>query len=92
MTSMAATAAGPLSLVVSNPLLSRAAPAAGGLGLAVLLVDTDRVMASIDERIYGLPLVNSGLMDLNSLASAGRISRPQDSGLAANAGMFDRES
>src|SRR3982751_348216 len=52
-TSMAATAAGPLSIVVSAPLLSTAAAAAGEPGVAVLLVDTERVMGSIDERIYG---------------------------------------
>jgi len=46
---MASTAAVPLS-VASSPLLSRAA---GKARVAVLLVDTERVMGAIDERIYG---------------------------------------
>jgi alpha-N-arabinofuranosidase len=50
---MATTAAVPLSIVVSSPLVSGAAPAAGESRVAVLLVDVERVMASIDERIYG---------------------------------------
>jgi alpha-N-arabinofuranosidase len=33
--------------------LRKAAPAPGDSRVAVLLVDTDRVLASIDERIYG---------------------------------------
>jgi alpha-N-arabinofuranosidase len=49
---MAATAAGPLS-VVSSPFLSSAAPVVGEARVAVLLVDTDRVTVPIDERIYG---------------------------------------
>jgi alpha-N-arabinofuranosidase len=53
VSSIAASAAAPLSVVVSNPLLLRAAPAAGEPGVAVLPVDTERVIASIDERIYG---------------------------------------
>jgi alpha-N-arabinofuranosidase len=52
MTSMAATAAVPLS-IVSNPLPSRAAPAVDGTRVAILPVDTDRVIATIDQRIYG---------------------------------------
>jgi alpha-L-arabinofuranosidase len=52
MSSMASTAAVPLS-VASRPLLSSAAPAAREARVAVLLVDTERVMAAIDERIYG---------------------------------------
>jgi alpha-N-arabinofuranosidase len=52
VSSLAATAAGPLS-VKSSPLLSSAAPAAGEARVAVLLVDTDRVTVPIDERIYG---------------------------------------
>jgi alpha-N-arabinofuranosidase len=39
--------------IVSSPLLSSAAPAAGEARVAVLLVDTERVMGAIDERIYG---------------------------------------
>jgi alpha-L-arabinofuranosidase len=64
MRSMAASAV-PLSVVVSSPRLSRAAPAAGEPGVAVLLVDTERVMASIDERIYGhfLEHINHSVVD-----------------------------
>ena len=51
--SIAATAAGPLSVAVTSPILSRAEPAETGARVAVLLVDTDRVTTSIDERIYG---------------------------------------
>src|SRR5689334_22618720 len=51
MSSMA-SAAVPLS-IASRPLLSSAAPAASEARVAVLLVDTERVMAAIDERIYG---------------------------------------
>ena len=50
--SLGASMAGPLSLVVPSPLLPRA-EAAGEPGVAVLLVDVDRVMARIDKRIYG---------------------------------------
>ncbi|MEO8592430.1 MAG: alpha-N-arabinofuranosidase [Candidatus Solibacter sp.] len=52
ISSMAA-AATPLSLVVSNPLVSQAAPPAGEPRVAILAVDTDRPMANIDQRIYG---------------------------------------
>jgi alpha-N-arabinofuranosidase len=52
VSSMAATAAGPLS-VVSSPFLSSAVPAVGETRVAALLVDTDRVTTPIDERIYG---------------------------------------
>ena len=52
VSSMAATAAGPLS-VVSSPFLSSAAPVVGESRVAVLLVDMDRVTVPIDERIYG---------------------------------------
>jgi alpha-N-arabinofuranosidase len=60
-----ATAAVPLSIVVSGPRVSRAAPAAGEPGVAVLLVDTERGMASIDERIYGhfLEHINHSVVD-----------------------------
>lgn len=51
MRSMAAAAV-PVS-VVSNPLTATAAPATDKPGVAVLLVDTETVMARIDERIYG---------------------------------------
>jgi alpha-N-arabinofuranosidase len=62
---MAAGAAGPLSVVVSSPRLSRAAPAAGSPGVAVLLVDAETVTASIDERIYGhfLEHINHSVVD-----------------------------
>jgi len=52
MSSMAATAAVPLS-AMSSPLLSSVVAASGDPKVAVLLIDTDRVKASIDERIYG---------------------------------------
>src|ERR1700674_605145 len=53
MSSIAATSAVAPSVAVSSPLASSEAPAAGGPRVAVLPVDTDRVMASIDQRIYG---------------------------------------
>jgi alpha-L-arabinofuranosidase len=64
MSSMAAGAAVPLS-VVSSPPLSAAAPPAGEPGVAILLVDTERVMASIDERVYGhfLEHINHSVVD-----------------------------
>ena len=49
---MAATAAVPLS-AMSSPLLSSVVAASGDPRVAVLLVDTDRAKAPIDERIYG---------------------------------------
>ena len=69
MSSIAASAHAPLSVVVSSPLLSRAAAATGEPRVAVLLVDTDRIMASIDKRIYGhfLEHIKAGLMDSASL-------------------------
>ena len=64
-TSIAAPIAVPLSVTVSAPRPLRAAPAAGAPGVAVLLVDTDRVMASIDECIYGhfLEHINHSVVD-----------------------------
>jgi alpha-N-arabinofuranosidase len=53
MSSVAATAAVPPSAAVSSPLASSDAPAAAEPRIAVLLVDTERVTAHIDERIYG---------------------------------------
>ena len=63
--SIAAGVAGPLSVVVSSPRLSSAAPATGTPGIAVLLVDTDSVTASIDKRIYGhfLEHINHSVVD-----------------------------
>jgi alpha-N-arabinofuranosidase len=52
MSSMAAAGV-PVSAVISTPQVSEAAPAADESRVAILLVDTDRVAASIDERIYG---------------------------------------
>ncbi|WP_334266646.1 alpha-N-arabinofuranosidase [Edaphobacter sp. HDX4] len=52
MSSLAATAAGPLSALAS-PLHLGAVPAAGEPRVAVLVVDTDRVTVPIDKRIYG---------------------------------------
>lgn len=53
MSSMAATAAVPLSAVSSPFLSSVVAADAGEPKVAVLLVDTDRDTLPIDERIYG---------------------------------------
>jgi len=52
LSSLAATAAGPLS-AMSSPLPSGAPPIAGEARVAVLLVDTDRATIPIDKRIYG---------------------------------------
>lgn len=52
VSSLAATAAGPLS-AASSPLLPSIVPSGGKSKIAVLLVDTDRVTVSIDEKIYG---------------------------------------
>jgi alpha-L-arabinofuranosidase len=52
ISSLAATTVVPRP-VVANPLEVNAAPATGEPRVAVLLVDTDRVMAAIDQRIYG---------------------------------------
>ena len=62
---MAAGAAGPLSVVVSSPRLSIAAPSAGPPGVAVVLVDTDSATPSIDKRIYGhfLEHINHSVVD-----------------------------
>ena len=51
-TSMAATAAVPMS-VISNPFLSNADQTASERRVTILIVDTDRVTMPIDERIYG---------------------------------------
>lgn len=51
---LAAGIAGPVSLAVSNASLGNAAQLAGaGSGVGILLVDTDRVPAPVDKRIYG---------------------------------------
>jgi alpha-N-arabinofuranosidase len=65
MSSIAASAHVPLSVVVSSPLLSRAAAATGEARVAVLLVDTDRVTASVDKRLYGhfLEHINHSVVD-----------------------------
>jgi alpha-N-arabinofuranosidase len=64
MSSIAATA-GPLEVVTSSPFLPRAGGAVGDTRVAVLLVDTERVIASIDERIYGhfLEHINHSVVD-----------------------------
>ena len=52
--SLAASAAGPLSLTVANSSTALGAPQAGaGRGLGILVVDTERATAPVDERIYG---------------------------------------
>jgi alpha-N-arabinofuranosidase len=55
---------GPLSIMVPSPLVSRAS-AAGEPRVAVLLVDTEKATASIDERIYGhfLEHINHSVVD-----------------------------
>ena len=53
LSSIAASASGPLSVAALTPAISSAAPAPGESRVGVLLVDTDRVMATIDQRIYG---------------------------------------
>ena len=65
MSSIGATAAPPLSIVSSPTLLSAAAPPQGETRIAVLLVDTDTVMAPIDPRIYGhfLEHINHSVVD-----------------------------
>ena len=52
LTGSVAAAALPLSVLLS-PHALQAAPAEGGPGVAILLVDTDRVESRIDPRIYG---------------------------------------
>ena len=53
--SLTGGAVGPVSLAISHPGVSSAAPqqAGGAAGVGVLLVDTDRASAPIDQRIYG---------------------------------------
>src|ERR1035441_5798586 len=65
MSSIAATAAVAPSVAVSSPLRSSDAEATGGPRVAVLPVDTDRVMAPIDRRIYGhfLEHINHSVVD-----------------------------
>ena len=55
----------PQSGVESRPEAARTAPAAGAPGVAILLVDTDRVTAPVDERIYGhfLEHINHSVVD-----------------------------
>lgn len=48
-----AAVARPLSVITSGPLLQRSLAATADTRVAVLLVDTERVVAPIDERIYG---------------------------------------
>ena len=65
MGSVAATSAAAPSIAVSNPLASSDAEATAGPRVAVLLVDTDRVAAPIDRRIYGhfLEHINHSVVD-----------------------------
>jgi alpha-L-arabinofuranosidase len=57
MSSIAATGAAAQPVITSSQIsgegASRAARGGGTSGVAILVVDTERVMASIDERIYG---------------------------------------
>jgi len=54
-----------LCAVASGPRIATAAPSSGDPGVAVLLVDTDREMARIDEAIYGhfLEHINQSVVD-----------------------------
>ncbi len=63
--SLAATAAVFGSVIASSALLSGAPQATGEPGVAVLLVDTDKTMAPVDERIYGhfLEHINHSVVD-----------------------------
>lgn len=65
ITSTAATADAFLTVTATSPLLSRADAAVRESRVAVLLVDTERVMAPIDERIYGhfLEHINHSVVD-----------------------------
>jgi alpha-N-arabinofuranosidase len=65
ISSVAAATAGSQSLGLSSPLVSPAALVAGKPGVAVLLIDTDRISAPIDERIYGhfLEHINHSVVD-----------------------------
>lgn len=65
MGSVAATSAAAPSIAVSNPLASSDAEATAGPRVAVLLVDTERVAAPIDRRIYGhfLEHINHSVVD-----------------------------
>ncbi len=65
LTTSIAAAAGPFSPVASTPFLPSAAAATADTRVAPLLVDTDRVIASIDERIYGhfLEHINHSVVD-----------------------------
>ncbi len=55
-------------LLLGAGLLSAGAPgAAGNPGVAILLVDTDRVMGNIDERIYGHFLEHINHSDVDGL-------------------------
>src|SRR6476619_3640449 len=52
--SLVASAVGPLSLTVANPGTASGAPqAAAEPGVGILVVDTERATAPVDERIYG---------------------------------------
>src|SRR5678815_3843413 len=51
--SSTAALAGPLSVITSGPLLQTCLAATAETRVAILLVDTDSVIAPIDERIYG---------------------------------------
>src|SRR5690242_12884758 len=45
--------AAPITIPLANPTAASASPAPADARVAVLLVDTDRVAAPIDRRIYG---------------------------------------
>src|SRR5512141_3137364 len=60
-----AVIAGPLSVAASNLPVQRAVAATADPRVAVLLVDMERVIGSIDERIYGhfLEHINHSVVD-----------------------------
>lgn len=65
VSTVAAAAAVVLYAYITSPLPSGAGAAQGKPGVAILAVDTDRVMAPVDERIYGhfLEHINHSVVD-----------------------------
>src|SRR3954447_154075 len=63
--SSAAVIAGPLSVVTSGQVLQRSVAATADTRVSVLLVDMERVIAPIDQRIYGhfLEHINHSVVD-----------------------------
>ncbi len=65
LTSSTAAIAGPLSVATSSLLVQRANAASAEPRIAVLLVDTERTISPVDERIYGhfLEHINHSVVD-----------------------------